>query len=271
MPIVGWLVNWSTYGFSIKRDELVDVLDKSGIDPSVARAVLPKNAAVRAVRDNAKGKDRFHRKFADGQDAAAFGIVETDNVVSQAADFKVDMNVGTRVLFDKNNHSIQVTGSKKGEVEESFKEKLVTYASDQFRSIVLRYIKRQCSGVTYLETGNLYFVSVAKKDELDKLIKLFNTLGPTVKLFIKEEISTKQVRNVMWSLATKEIASEIDKLQEDLEESTSEQGLKSRLVKYQNVKTKVEMFETALQATGETLKQKLDALTANVKKKLEIE
>ena len=270
MPIIGWLVNWSASGFEIGRDALVKQLENAGIDPNVARTVLPKNAAIRAVRENAKGKDKFHRKVIDDKNRAAFAIVETGQP-TEGDDFDVNLDVGTKATYDKDAHAFNVVGHNKNAIETSFKNRLDTYASDQFRSIILRYVKRYCAGVTYLETGNLYFVPVAKKTELNKLQALFTAIGSSVKLCVKEEISTKQIRSVMWNLAIKEVTHDIGKLKIDLEnldDGTSERSIEVRLRKYEAVRTKCEMFESALSGTASDLKAQLDELTKLVRAKV---
>jgi len=267
LPVVGWLVNWSATGYEVPRADLVALLTKVGIDPNVARAVLPKNALGRAFKEHAKGHDKFHRKVSDGSERAVFAILETE--VSNIDEIGIETT--TKGYYDKSTHSPKVSGQNKSKVEESYGKRLETYASDQFRSIVLRYVKRYCSAVTYLDTGNLYFIPATKKAELDKLIELFRVIGPPVKLNIKEEISTTQVRAVMWTLATKEIVADIAKLKEDFNEigdETSARSMQLSLSKYDSLKTKVEMFETVLSAEAGNLKQQLDDLNKAVRARM---
>jgi hypothetical protein len=267
-PILGWLVNWTTVrGFDIKRDTLTKLLVKVGIEEKIAVEVLPKNAAIRAVREHSKGKDTLHRKVADEQASMALVIAQ----VSTNDVFDATFNQTTKAVFDKTSRSLKVDGGSKQIIEESFENRKKVYASDQFRSIVLRYIKRECLGITYLETGNVYFVPVSKKEELRRLQNLFVEIGADVKLILKEEIDTKSVRSVMWDVTVGELKNNLKGLQEDfkgLDDEISERSLDSRLNKYKDLKTRAEMFESVLQGEAEDLKLELDKLTKLISKKV---
>ncbi len=267
-PVLGWLVSWSTRDFSIERAELVKALDAVGIDVRVAREVLPKNAAIRATRQTAKGSNSFHRKVADQEHTAAF-VVASTSVTEQ---FDAEFTTNTKVVYDKSQRQIVVKGQKKKEIEEAFERNKIVYAGDQFRSIVLRYIKRYCNAVTYLETGNVYFVPVLNEDSFNKLQALFDLLKiKGVKLSVKEEISTKQTRGVFWGLTVGEISGQIKKMKEDLEilkdadSDVKDSSIAVRLKKYADLKLKVECYETALQSKAVDLRTELESLTTTAK------
>ncbi len=266
-PIVGWLVNWSAKDFSIPRNDLVDALRKVGIDPDIAVEVLPKNAANRAVKEQAKGKTTFHRKVADGEDTAAFVIANTE---VDDINFDAKFSTETKLKYDKVSKSINVEGTGQAEIKEAFERNKQTYASDQFRSIILRFVKRYCAAITYLETGNIYFVPAFCKPELDKLINLFSHLGPNVRLVAKEEIDTKQVRQVLWQVTVGEIKHELDSMTKDLAkvgDEITERSFDVRLKKYDDLKARVEMFETGLEASAGDLKSRLETLTKTLREK----
>jgi hypothetical protein len=266
-PILGWLVNWSSRNLSIPRADLIKALNAARIPGEIAREVLPKNAAIRAVREAAKGKDTFHRKVADQEDRTSLVIAETE--VDGNLDPKFSM--ATKTIFDKSSRSIKVEGKQKDHIEQLFEQKKQVYSSDQFRSIILRYVKSYCSGITYLETGNIYFVPVFRKQELEKLQMLFKSIGSGAYLVCKEEINTKKVRSVMWDITVNEVEHKVRKMREDLEElppEAKEQSLELRLRKYDELKTKVEMFESVLQGKADKLKSELGKLTKAVKERV---
>lgn len=267
-PIVGWLVNWSAKDFSIKRDELITALRKVDIDPDIAVEVLPKNAANRAVKEKAKGKTTFHRKVADGEDTAAFVIAQTE---LDEANYDASFTTETKLKYDKLSKSIVVEGTGKDEIKEAFERNKQTYASDQFRSIVLRYVKRHCAAITYLETGNIYFIPAFQKESLDKLMNLFTFLGPQVRIIAKEEVDTKQVRQVLWQVTIGEIKGDLDSLTQDitkLDDEITERSFETRIKKYDDLKAKVEMFEMAMEVSATDLKSRLDNLTKTLKAKI---
>lgn len=274
MLLAGWLINWSARGLTISHNDLVAKLAQAGIGDSVARATLPKNAAIRAVKNVMKtipgvNYKKLRFKAEDDREKMILVIATTSTSTSG----QVEIEQLSKVTFDKGNHAIDVEGQYNKELASGFAASLESYESDQFRAIVLRYVKRECSALTYLETGNIYFVPTAKKDELEALKKLFTSLGGMVKLYIKEEVSTKQIRKVMWEVAAREMESEIAKLQEDFADldnadKVTARTLRLKMEKYDRLKTKIEMFELGLQSTADDLKLKLDSLTSQVKQKL---
>lgn len=266
-PIVGWLVNWSAKDFSIPRNDLVNALRAVAIDPDIAIEVLPKNAANRAIKEKAKGKTTFHRKVADGEDTAAFVIANTE---VDDINFDAKFSTETKLKYDKTAKTINVEGSGQQEIKDAFERNKLTYASDQFRSIILRYIKRYCSAITYLETGNIYFVPAFCKPELDKLINLFSHLGPNVRLTTKEEVDCSQVRQVLWQVTVGEIKHELDSMTKDLDkvgDEITERSFDVRLKKYEDLKSRVQMFEIAMETSASDLKTKLDGLTKTLRAK----
>ena len=267
-PIVGWLVNWSAKDFFIRRDELVEALRKVGIDPDIAVEVLPKNAANRAIKEKAKGKTTFHRKVVDGEDTAAFVIASTE---VDETNYDAKFSTETKLKYDKGSKSINVEGMGKDEIKEAFERNKVSYASDQFRAIILRYVKRHCAAITYLETGNIYFVPAFQKDNLDKLINLFSHLGPRVRLVVKEEVDTKQVRKVLWQVTIGELKGDLDSMTDDIKklgDEITERSFDTRIKKYEDLKARVEMFEMGLEVSAEELKSRLDNLTKTLKSKV---
>lgn len=269
MPVLGWLVSWSTRGFSIERPALLKALADVGIDAKIVKEVLPKNAFIRALRPFAKGANKFHRKVADTDTTAAFVIAETK--VNEK--YETEFLTKTEGAFDKASHNIKVTGQKKKEIGEGFERNKGTYAGDQFRSIVLRYVKKYCNAVTYLPTGNLYLIPATNHTEFAKLQALFKSLK-NVDLSFSEMIDTKQTRDMVGVLTVGEITSQIKKMKADLEtlqekgDDVKDSSLAVQMKKYHDLKTRVEIYELALQTKMTGLKTELEGLTTAAKKML---
>jgi hypothetical protein len=268
IPIVGWLVNWSTEKFTIERDDLIKLFKQVGMPDDIAREVIPKNAAIRAIREKAKGRDTFHRKVADQDDKMSVVIAETQ---VDHKDLDARFSTATKSVFDKTTRKLVVEGKSKKEIEELFERNKTTYASDQFRSVILRYVKRYCYGITYLDTGNIYFVPASAQADLDKLQKLFALLGNKAKLCVKEEADTKQIRRIMWEVTIGEVQDQVRKLKTDLDElpdEIKEQQIDTRLRKYRDLKNRVDMYETVLRGKADDLKKDLEDLTLAIRNKL---
>lgn len=258
-PIVGWLVSWSAHKFAIKRDEMIAHLKAVGISDKYAVPVIARNAYIRTARQ-----------------FGAVGRVEKDSELAYVVgELKVDSNYNPDLdtrgvpVFDKDTKDVKNTKGLPGFEKEMERNKEV-YSSDQFRTMVLRYIKRECAAVTYLETGNLYFINVSKVDELKKLQALFARLnGP--RLSMKEEIATKQIKSTMWQLAVTEVKDELEKFEADfsqLPKEIAEKTLDTRLKRYNDLKAKAEMFTVVLEGNADDVKTRLAKLTAAIQKKV---
>lgn len=266
-PILGWLVNYTTEkGFAITQNELKDLLRKVGIDEAYATPVLDKNAAKRAFKAKAGGKV-LHRTVSDESGMMVLALARAD----VDAQMKPEFNVQTEGYFDKSTRALVTKGSDKAELEQLFQDKKHTYAGDQFRSIVLRYVKRECLGIAYLETGNLYFVPSTKKAEIRRLQLLFGELQDRAKFIMKEEIDSASIRSIMWEVTVSELTANLQKLQEDFNEigdEVTDRIMETRLRRYQELKTKAEMFEFVLSGKASGLKTELDKLSKKVREKL---
>lgn len=271
-PIAGWLVNWSTNKLSIKVEHLTKLLVEVGINSEYARDVLPKNAVIRAIKNHMKtieSQDRKNIRFKESD--------ESETMVMSLITVRINTTTNdrfeqlTKVTYHKGLGTFDIEGLYEKELRAGYEETKGAYAADQFRAVILRYVKRQCAAITYLETGSLYFIPASKKEELDKLIALFEKVGDNAQLHVKEEISTKSIRNTMWKLTVGEITQDLEKLEEDFKEmpdTLHARNVELKLKRYNTLKTKVEMFESVLQGTAEDLKSSLENLSNLVRKKV---
>lgn len=265
-PLLGWTVYWSTNSFSMPFDEFIKILEECGIDPAIARETLPKHAAQRAIREKAKGKDTFHRKVADNENEAAFVIARTEVDANLDPEFQME----SKAVFDKDSHQLQVTGQHK-DIQELFEKLKTEYTSQQVRTVILRFVKRYCNGITVMDTGGLYFVPKTHEQELNKLYCLFAKLQGKADITPMPLVDTAQARGSMWKVTVGEVAADIARLKADLEKQDDEITEKSYMVrigKYKTLKEKVLMYENVLSGTAEDLKKELEGLTEALKKKV---
>lgn len=273
LPVIGWLVNYSTTShFNIKRDDLLSLMAKHNIPGNIAKKVIDKNAVIRSVRNTAKSilgkKLRF--KVTDEADVMVMVIAKVDSNDVHDAKFRQV----TKVVYNKDTAGIMVEGLYSDEIKTGYEKAKDGYESDQFRSIVLRYLKRECLAINYLETGNIYLVAKDRQKELSRIVDLFEEIGKDTCIFRrKEEYDTASNRTIMWDVAVGELMREIEGHKKDFEnqDEVNERGLAARLRKYKATRVKAEMFESVLQGAAENLKKQLDGLTSAIKKKMTVE
>ena len=266
-PLIGWTVYWSTTQFSMAFEDFVKMLDECGISSHLARETLPKHAAQRAIRESAKGKDTFHRKVADNTEEAAFVIASTEVNSNMDASFTTN----SKAVFDKETKNLSVSGDQHKDIKNLFEKLKTEYTSHQVRTVILRFVKRYCSGITVMNTGGLYFVPKTSENELEKLYKLFELLGDKADITPMPLVDSAQARNSMWKVTVGEVANDIARLKADLEkqdDEITEKSYMARLRKYKALRTKVELYESVLSGTATDLKNDLDSLTKLVQTKI---
>jgi hypothetical protein len=273
LPIIGWLVNYNTTTkFSIKRDDLLKLMAKHDIPGNIAKKVLDRNAVIRSVRNTAKGILGKKLRFivTDEKDVMVMAIAMVDSTANNDAKVKQV----TKVVYDKKTTELTVEGEHQDAIKQGYENAKDSYESDQFRSIVLRYLKKECMAVNYLETGNIYVVATAKEDKLQNIAALFEDLGKdNCVLRRKEEYDTTANRTVMLDVAVGELQKEIEHHRKDFEnqEDLTERGLAARVRKYKETELKAHMWGSVLQEKVDNLAKELDGLTKAVRKKLIVE
>lgn len=267
-PILGWCVHYAAKNFSIPFVAFQSILEKAGIDKRFAKETMDRNALIRAVKSVTKGNSEFHRNIAEREDIMALAIVSEEK---GQVDISVDYDVESKIVFDKASKEIVITGKYSNEIKGKKDEFKEMYTADQFRSLVKRFLKTNCSAITVREGGGLYFIPKSDQRNLEKLVALFEELGLSVDITLIPIIDTKTSRSSMWKSTTKEIEEDVKELTKDFEEmsdSVTEKMIEARINKYNGLKNKIEMFETLLQGTAESMKTKLDELTETIQKKL---
>jgi len=268
-PLLGWCLHWTTAQFDIKFDDFVLILEQCGINPRIAKKTLARNAFIRSMKTNVKNvaDDGFHRRIAEKDEEMAMAII--DSKVDED-DYQVQFSTPTTAVFDKANKTLEVKGQKGDVIEQDYNAFRDMYSSKQFRTVVLRFIKRICEGVTMREGGGIYFVSRDKSTELAQLETLFSHFkGCSIDLI--PIVDTKKARKSMWKCAVGEIKTELSKFQMDLSElpvDAPDRMVESRLEKFQALKEKVEMYETVLSGTASELSKELDKLTTSLRARL---
>lgn len=272
-PIVGWCLYWSIRKVSIPFNELQDLLKELSIDQRLAKKPLHRNAFIKSVKEMSKLKDNnFHRKVADSTEKMALVMVN-QNVDDK--NLKVDFKTKTTAVFDKISKNLEIKGHGGSEIEDKYQFHQEHYDSKQLRSLVLRYVKQICDGVTVRQDGGVYFVATEKEEELDKLEKLFeriNSINSESILEIIPIIDSKKARNSIWKSVVGDINNNLDKLLEDFNNMNPDinaRNLKLKLKKYDNLKTKVEMYEEVLKDTADGLKDKIKSINDKVIEKLD--
>lgn len=268
-PLLGYAVYYTISDINVKHADFVKLLEQIGLPTSVAPAVQAKSATIKAIKSETKGrKGTFHRKAVDNDAKAGFAIVTSQTVDEENVD--VEFGTETKVILNKGDKTLEVSGPNADSIKaayESFKE---TYTSDRFRNVVLRLIKDHCQGMNIREKGGVYFIPSAHNETFEKLQALFMRF-PTCSLDVIPVIDTAQAKKSMWKALVGEVTEDLRKMQEDvqnLEPDASSRSLQVRLERYEELKSKVELYEILLSGTAHELTTELNKIGSEIRRRM---
>jgi hypothetical protein len=266
IPVLGWIVRWDVRNCNMPHADFCNLLEAHGISKDLALVTLDKNAVIRATKEAAKGKDRFHRKVAEKDAESAFVIASTE--VDSANDVTFDQE--TKVIFDKKTHALVVEGAQKDVIEQGYEKFKTMYTSSQVRTVILRYVKRECKALTVGDLGSLYFIPATNAPEMENLQSLVDAMPGMAELIVLPQPDTSKTRSSMWKVMTDELQSEITRQEKELNSraDVTDKMMETRIQRYQEIKNKVEMYETVLNGTASEMKEQLAKLTDTVRAKL---
>jgi hypothetical protein len=266
-PLLGECAYWSLSDINLPFAEFVAKLKAAGIDEKYAGRVRSKSALIRALqKETATREDCFYRALPDAKDVAVFVIVKQQ--MSGGSNHAVNFSTDTQVIFDKETGVIKVEGYRAAEVQTQYDAEQGAYNTDNMRKVILDFLYSDCQAVSVRENGGIYFVPNHKREQFTKVQEFFkNFTGCSINVL--PLIDTVEAKKAMWKSLVGEVEAELAAQKKQLADPdqtpSTERGVESRVRKYQELKGKVEMYETLLTGTAEGLKKELDDLTVLVK------
>ena len=214
---------------------------------------------VKTLRRISREKGRFPRKFNDKSDSVSFGVF-LENVSGEDLSFEKEMIIH----LDKKLGTFNIRGGTtemREQVFSGYQEAQKTLDSAQFRTLVLRIVKRECYGISMRKSGGIYFIDEKFKKTMGRLIDLFNSFSEcelhrvpiyndpgtqeAIEHAVKEDIST-------------EIMNIVKKVHEKMKDgSLTRRGLEGKIKEADAVFEKIEIHAA-------NLRSKLTSITGQV-------
>lgn len=280
-PLLGTCVYWSFSEVKVSHKEFIGMLDELGIDKTIAPPTRHKSAVQKALKSFVKSSNKeqdqkkavFSRKVVDDKDLAAFAVVQPE---VNAANFDLDFNTELKVRMDKKTKNLLIDGTEEAKTQlnslvEEYKD---SYTTDQIRSTVLRYIHEMCKGITVRDNGGIYFVPSTEKESLLKLESLFKKISnkaASCSVDTIPVIDTAEASKAMWKALVGEANRDLQDFRKDLEAvdaDLTDRAQERRFKKYQDLRLKIEMYETLLNGTATDLKQDLKNIEMSFRRKI---
>ena len=167
----GEIITWSCAGGAIRHYELIDALSGSGLDPKVARDMLPRNAFARACRKLAEA--RIIRKVSEDEDLMRF-------------QFTAERKEGDSYQYEK--ETILTLRKADGEIDcdlpglatlakEALDEAMGIRTAGDITAVIQRLFHKQADLFPIRDQGGCYFVPrrhVAFVDRIESFVGRVN-------------------------------------------------------------------------------------------------
>lgn len=266
-PLLGWMIWWSHSGFDENIANIKKALMDLGIDEDYASPTAA-STALQASFDAAtlgQSKSNLKKHSVKAESQTILALVRG---TATGADVLFDA-ITKGYLLGEDAH---VTGEFADHILADFQKRKASYNGQQFVNMVKDYIQDEADALTLRDAGGIYFIPAHKKDEYEKMLKLFEAF-PAAQLDVFPLVDSAQAKRSIYTALTADIEGEIAKLQAEIakwnEEGDPRDGVVARrLDEYRELKEKVGDYSTLLQGAASGLQEKLDQVAEALRKKL---
>lgn len=274
--LLGYVVHFQITDFELPFDDVRSALVVAGVDPDLIAPTREKGAFLRAVKattqsaKTSRKNNTFRQRVAEDNKSAAMVIAKADAEV-QGQSFDASFQTQTKILFNKEEKTLEVSGEHADEIKARFSALKAAYTGAQWRTAVLSYLNSTCKAVSVRRAGGVYFVPLGFQDSLAALIKVSEIIGDkNFDLTLIPIVDLTQARASIAKSGFDDLKSQLADFAKELDEakSVSDRGFNARLSRYQDLKAKVETYEILLSVSAEEIHEQIKSLTDKLTKRL---
>jgi hypothetical protein len=256
----GQLIFWEISDLTTTKDRIADLGFEEFIPKNDYRAAM-----VKTLRKISKAKGRFPRKFNDKPDSVSFGVF-LENVSGEDLSFEKEMIVH----LDKKTGSVAIRGGTtemREKVSAGYREAQKTLDAAQFRTLVLRIVKRECYGISMRKSGGIYFIDEKFKETMGRLIGLFSHF-PECGLHrvpIYNDPGTQEaIEHAVKEDITTDIMNIVKKVHEKMKDgSLTRRGLEGKVKEADAVFKKIEIHAANLRGKLKNITEQVESAKKN--------
>lgn len=267
MKLKGNVVFYSVRDFNIEKEKLEEVLTGLEFDPA---EFLPRNdfksAMIKALKSLNKaytgsGKQDYERFHDEGQ-FASFTVYELNPLYDD-----VDFNKRLTIKLDKEHGNIQVVSQTASDefvnrLKAEYAKEKESLNSQQFRSTVLRVIKKQCHGFSLLPGGGTYFINPAFDAAREKLHRLFDQFKGHMSFHSVPVYDDQGTMAALQEAATYDIFNDIESLVRDVDRDfktgvITKRRLEGDKAKAKEIIDKISIHEEHLRSEADNIRARM--------------
>jgi hypothetical protein len=271
VPIVGWMVWWSTRNVDINMEELQEALKSCGIDAKYAaehnylatfkRALkqMETQRIIRIISNNSMTlKCQFTQEtIKDEEGQEVFDYDRETVVVIDKVNYRKTKNFESSILQCRDD-------IKKVLVEHFMKEK-TRYNSQDITRYVQNILRNGADIISLRDQGCLYYVPVGNKELLESLDKLIGMVSNNAGQFDYMPLpDVQKSRDMVTSAVTNNIENAFKMLEKEIDDKSKQTDTVS--VNWKNTRIqKIQRIQERLQKYQELLGDKSSDFNKNVK------
>lgn len=250
------LIFWEISDFTTTRERIEEL----GFSHLVPRNDH-RSAMLKALRKITKGNDRMYRKFNDRPGTVSFGLF-LENTSTE----EITLDREMIIHLDKSTGKGAMKGGTPKQREElmtHFEVAKGTLDSGQFRSLILRIVKRDCFGVAMRKSGGIYFVDKDLEKNLGQLTELFQNFPDTTHLHTVPIYDDKGTQEALEHAVSEDISTDIISIvkvvQEKLKKgSLTRRGLEGKIKEADQIFDKISVHQKNLRSKLKKVTKQLE-------------
>lgn len=254
----GSLLFWEVNEFKVNLSDFEALVNGLGITTR-----LPRNdyraAMIKALKTFTKGNDKLYRRFNDNKASVSFGVFVQETVAG-------DITLNREIVFHVSKSTGTVTANA-GEIPttlaESFRMEKDTISSEQFRSYILRHIRKEASAIGMRSGGGIYFIDSRKKEKLDIVKRVFSAFPSNMKLFEIPLYDDQGTLVALEKAVSEDIEAEVKDIIKELETQNRTGVVTKRMLESKSEEIRVLMEKSSFHA--ENLRGKATEIQDKIK------
>jgi len=262
MALKGHLIYWQISEFASDKTELERDLTRWNCQDLLPRNDY-KSSVIRALKHILKGDDRFYRRFQDVKESVKFAVVLPEELIGDVIDIQFKKEV--IITVDKDSGDVEFDDPNsplKPIFFDAYISARKTVDSQQFRSFLLKVLRKKCHAVSMRKSGGIYYVNKDWLEELQNVRDIFNLFPKFCTLFevpIYDDESTKDAIEVA---VRDDIEDEIEGLLDEIRKRDEEGKVTSKVL--QNRREEVKSLVERVRIHAEDLRTKADLLNGRL-------
>jgi hypothetical protein len=256
----GNLIFWEITDLSIEKEEL----EREGFEGYVPRNDY-KSAIIKALKIYTKGNEKLYRRFNDSGRTVSFAVF-----VQEVNQQGIELNKEITLTISKKTGRLTSESEIPEKIRTEYNREKDRINSNQFRAMVLRFIRRNAYAISMRSGGGVYYLDEKYNHVHKKLSELFKKYPKKMKLFTIPVYNDDGTLTALEKATSDECFQDLQQIVKEISAQTkkgiiTERLLAGRQKDCEELLQKVKAHESSLQDKAKTIRAKVAQLEKHLK------